>query len=95
MDTELVQDKHSYSGGRSLYYSHDTSPHVGHVASQINAAHETLTERTPDTSFYQWVPFVLVFQVKKEIMISGKCFKFRRRLYFTFHVSFGKAMRED
>ena len=65
VDTELVQEKHLYTGGRSLYYTHDTSPHVGHVSSaQVNIGHETLTTRTPDTSFYQWVPFVLVFQVR-------------------------------
>ena len=62
VDTELVQDKHVHTGVRSLYYSHDTSPHV---SPQMNTAHETLTSRTPDTSFYQWVPFVLIFQVLK------------------------------
>lgn len=63
VDPELIQDKHVYSGGRNLYYSHDSPTHVSHVSQQVNVGHETLTTRTPDTSFYQWVPFVLVLQV--------------------------------
>jgi len=62
VDPELIQDKHVYSGGRNLYYSHDSPTHVSHVSQQVNVGHETLTTRTPDTSFYQWVPFVLVLQ---------------------------------
>ena len=63
VDPELIQDKLAYSGGRNLYYSHDSPTHVSHVSSQVNVGHEALTTRTPDTSFYQWVPFVLVLQV--------------------------------
>ena len=62
VDTELVHDKHVYSGARSLYYAHDSAAATG----RVSVAHETLTTRTPDTSFYQWVPFVLVFQVQWE-----------------------------
>jgi len=58
VDTELVHDKHVYSGARSLYYAHDSAA----ATARVSVAHETLTTRTPDTSFYQWVPFVLVFQ---------------------------------
>ena len=62
VDTELVHDKHVYSGARSLYYAHDSAA----ATARVSVAHETLTTRTPDTSFYQWVPFVLVFQVQWE-----------------------------
>ena len=51
MDTVLVQEKLLYVGVRNVYY--DTT----------NSAPE-LTDRTPDTSFYQWIPLLLVLQVK-------------------------------
>ena len=55
MDTVLVQEKLLYVGVRNVYY--DTT----------NSAPE-LTDRTPDTSFYQWIPLLLVLQVRtKEI----------------------------
>ena len=66
VDMELMEDKKSHSGVRNLYYAgHDTvTSHVSHVPR--DPGHESLTTRTPDTSFYQWVPFILVFQVKSK-----------------------------
>ena len=64
VDMELMEDKKTHSGARNLYYAgHETvTSHVSHVPR--DPGHESLTTRTPDTSFYQWVPFILVFQVK-------------------------------
>ena len=63
VDMELMEDKKTHSGVRNLYYAgHETvTGHVTHVSR--DQGHESLTTRTPDTSFYQWVPFILVFQV--------------------------------
>ena len=70
-DMELMEDKKSHSGVRNLYYAgHDTvTSHVSHVPR--DPGHESLTTRTPDTSFYQWVPFILVFQVKSRLTTAG------------------------
>jgi hypothetical protein len=53
VDPELMLDKQSYTGG-GVYFDH-SSPSVGlaQLSQPINMA----------TSFYQWVPFVLVLQV--------------------------------
>ena len=51
MDSVLVQEKLLYVGVRNVY-NYDTT----------NVAPE-LTDRTPDTSFYQWIPLLLVLQV--------------------------------
>jgi len=53
VDPELVLAQQSYSG-MSLYY--DAAPRLPPSPSS------PLTSSTPDTSFYQWVPFVLVLQ---------------------------------
>ena len=51
VDPVLVQEKLLYVGVRNVYYDNS------------NLAPE-LTDRTPDTSFYQWVPLLLVLQVR-------------------------------
>ena len=49
-------DKHSYTGG-GVYFDHSgPSAGLAQISQPMNTA-------TPDTSFYQWVPFVLVLQV--------------------------------
>ena len=53
VDPELMMDKQSITGGG--FYFDNSSPRSG-LAQPGNTA-------TPDTSFYQWVPFVLVLQV--------------------------------
>ena len=51
IDPELMSDKQNYIGG-GVYFDH-SGPSTG--IAQPTA--------TPDTSFYQWVPFFLILQV--------------------------------
>jgi len=55
VDPELMTDKQSFTGGTSYF---DTSAPSAGLA-QIS---QPLAMTTPDTAFYQWVPFVLVLQ---------------------------------
>ena len=58
VDPELMYDK-SYYTGASLYY--DSSLSTGGMS--ISTPPQFTNNSTPDTSFYQWVPFILVLQV--------------------------------
>ena len=49
-------DKQSYTGGGNYFDHSGPSAGLAQIAQPMNTA-------TPDTSFYQWVPFVLVLQV--------------------------------
>eukprot|EP00091_Calanus_sinicus_P016105 TRINITY_DN3532_c0_g1_i1.p1 TRINITY_DN3532_c0_g1~~TRINITY_DN3532_c0_g1_i1.p1 ORF type:complete len:318 (+),score=54.51 TRINITY_DN3532_c0_g1_i1:138-1091(+) len=55
VDPELMSDKQSFTGG--TYYFDNSAPSVGLAQSS-----QPLAMATPDTAFYQWVPFVLVLQ---------------------------------
>jgi len=55
IDPELMTAKQSYTGG-GVYFDHSVpSTGLAQLAHPMNTA-------TPDTSFYQWVPFFLILQ---------------------------------
>jgi len=55
VDPELMLDKQSYTGG-GIYFDH-SAPSGG--LAQLS---QPMSMSTPDTSFYQWVPFILILQ---------------------------------
>ena len=65
LDPELMSDKSLYTGD-SAYYgsSHPASPFSLSLPAQGS------NTSTPDTSFYQWVPFCLVLQVLAKILTT-------------------------
>lgn len=56
VDPELMLDKQSFTGG-AVYFDH-SAPSGG--LAQLS---QPISMQTPDTSFYQWVPFILILQV--------------------------------
>ena len=65
VDPELMSDKSLYTGGSSYYESsHPASPFSLSLPAQGS------NTSTPDTSFYQWVPFCLVLQVLVRILAT-------------------------
>ena len=77
VDPELMYDK-SYYTGSSLY--HDTNG-----AMSTNIPLQFANNSTPDTSFYQWIPFILLFQVflNKQTFISKDSLLGRTILFAT------------
>ena len=82
-----MSDKQSYTGGTN--YFDNSAPSVG--LAQLS---QPLAMSTPDTAFYQWVPFVLLLQVSSGMEEVSNLFLLFRQPCSIYQGRSGKHVRE-
>ena len=82
-----MSDKQSFTGGTN--YFDNSAPSVG--LAQLS---QPLAMTTPDTAFYQWVPFVLVLQVSIGTEEASNLFLLFRQLCSVYQGRSGKHVKE-
>ena len=82
-----MSDKQSFTGGTN--YFDNSAPSVG--LAQLS---QPLAMTTPDTAFYQWVPFVLLLQVSIGTEEASNLFLLFRQPCSVYQGRSGKHVRE-